>query len=134
MYSYRSILGYKVLNRCESTRAYALTALGCCTPYNESIESEYRRDENPDRAVTDLVAVAAYAVSIMDEGALYPIEGGKTLCDAAKAITQKSEIQFSPFAVQAFAGALDRISEYLDNGRREAAQEVFGLLRGDYTA
>ncbi len=132
MYESHVYAGRNLLQECESTKPYVYTAFGHHRFYNEKggYPEAYRRDENPNQVVTDMVSVAAFLVQEMD-GSSYPFHKeapGKELLASARL---EAGSRLSPAVVGLLDGWEEELVEYLQNGKTEAYEEAFDLLRGN---
>lgn len=129
MYACHAYAGWQMLQRCDSTRAYAQTALGHSAFYSGEggYPPEYVRAENPCAVVTDIVAVAAYLLR-MTMGILFP---GRPRLSAAEAVGQLKELagsRFSPAVCAAATENLPELAACIEEADGQACCEVFQLL------
>lgn len=117
--------GARILEQSPSTRPYVNAALGHHRFFDGSggYPPEYRREEDPNAMLTDLISAAVHLVGLLD--------GGTTnLEEALENLRQESGRRLSP----AWSGLLielePELREYLRFGQAEAFEAAFRLLKG----
>ena len=131
MFQYHAYAGEALLARSRSTQPYAMPALGHHRFYDGSggFPAEYDREKDPDRAVTDLVSVAAFLAQATDDTDPQnrrPLSLGEAL----GLVRQGAGTQFSPGAAALLEGLEPELGNCLREGRAQAYGEALQLLRG----
>lgn len=131
MYKCHVAAGSRILERCESTRPFAPIAGGHHVYYDGSggYPADYNRAENPVQIVTDMVSIAAYA-SRMTEQATHDIMPIYTPGEVMKKVRQGAGSLFHPELSRIWLSMEQELTEYLQQGRREAYLEAIRLIRG----
>lgn len=131
MYQYHVYAGENMLSQSESTRLFAPIALGHHRYFNNEggYPSEYDREANPNRAMTDLVGGAALLIHLIDDMA-YRNRDCLTLDQALAQVRRESGSNLAPFAAELLLDMRPELEEYLQNGQAQAYEEAFRLLRG----
>ena len=116
--------GYQLLNRYESTRIYAQTALGHSVFFNGKggYPTDYCREKNPDAVVTDLVSVAAYMFRLTS-AQFYSGYQPKDIASAVERIRQSGR-RFSPDVCELLPLLMQELTDYHKKGTEEAYIEA----------
>ena len=132
MYAHHVYVGQLMLSRCDSTRPYAMTALGHHRYYDGKggYPDDYVRADNPRQAVTDLVSIAGELVRYVDEREETQ-EPSLSLAQAAAWMQQEGGKRFHPGFVRLLPELSDRLTRYFADGKREAYRKALSLLRGE---
>ena len=131
MYKHHVAAGVRILERCDSTRPFAPIAGGHHVYYDcgGGYPADYDRSENPVQIVTDMVSIAAY-VSRVTEQATHDTMPIYTPGEAMEHVRAGAGSLFHPQLSQIWLSMEEELSEYLQNGRREAYLEAACLIRG----
>lgn len=134
MYRCHVAAGVRILERCESTRPFAPVAGGHHVYYDGSggYPADYDRSGNPVQLVTDMVSIAAYA-SRVTEQATHDTMPIYTPGEAMEQIRRGAGTMFHPLLSQIWLSMEEELTQYLQNGRREAYLEAAALIRGQET-
>lgn len=132
MYKSHVAAGVRILERCESTRPFAPIAGGHHVYYDGTggYPSDYDRADNPVQIVTDMVSIAAYA-SRMTEQTTHDTMPIYTLSEVMGQVGQGSGSLFHPELARIWISMESQLDAYLQNARKDAYREAFGLLRND---
>lgn len=130
MYAHHVYAGRLMLSRCDSTRPYAMTALGHHRYYDEKggYPEDYVRSDNPNQAVTDLVSIAVYLTSYVSEREKMQ-NSVLSLAQAVVYAQRDGGKRFHPEFVKLLPGVLNRLSDCFTDGKRKAYQKALSLLR-----
>lgn len=130
MYRYHVYAGQIILSRFASTQKYMPTALGHHRWYDGSggYPEEYVREEDPNRQVTDIVAIAAYFTGLMDSKFN---DGRKELSvdEALSNVRAQAGTRFSPVFAELFAGMQKELEAYMETNVVRAYADAFDQLR-----
>lgn len=131
MYACHAYAGYQMLRRCDSTRAYAQTALGHNAFFNGmgGYPKEYVRAKNPEAAVTDIVSAAAFLLRQMSEQ-LYVERPRLSAAEAVELAGRRAGERFSPAVCELAAELLPELEAYVEAGSEQAYCEAFRRLFG----
>ncbi len=126
MYGCHVYAGEFYLGRSPSTRPYVKAALGHHAWYDGSggYPAEYRREEDPGRAVTDMVSIAAFITQATDDTDPKnprPL----SLEQAVEMVRAQSGARFSPDAV----GLLEGLEDVWEAGRAAAYEKAYRILK-----
>lgn len=121
-----------LLERSESTRPYVQAALGHHRYYNGQggYPQRYSREEDPNASMTDLVSAAIHLVRLIDNP-VFLSSPPMTLDQAMVQIEKDAGVRLSPVWAHMLIALEPEIREYLKEGRVNAYEEAFELLRGD---
>ncbi len=136
LYEFHTEAGAKLLESCESTKRYAMTALGHHRWYDETggYPSEYRREENPDRQVTDIVGIAAVLVELFveeQERRVNAQDPGQILHGAAARILEEAGTRFAPEYAALLPEMEEELAVYLKDAGRRCYEQAFAMMRGE---
>ncbi len=123
--------GASILARNPSTRPYAATALGYKRFFdgNGGYPAEYDRAANPDRAITDLVGVAADLIQFTDD--TNPQNRRPfTLEQAMEKIREGAGTRYDPGMVGLLDGLGPDLEGRLRQVKAQAYEDAFRLLKG----
>lgn len=134
MYAYHVYAGHRILDHCESTRPYAMTALGHHRHYDQKggYPKEYLRENNPDQEVTDLVSIAGYIVSQYCGG----WGMGSAPCSVGHLIAlveKEAGTRWNPALTGLLTAARQQLEEFLLDGQKKAYEKAFSLLKTNRT-
>lgn len=117
MHHLHPVLGYEILNRCDSTRDFASTALGHHRWYNGEggFPEEYHREQDPDAVLTDIVSVADFMDKKCNPGEHYR-EDLISPEEIFKRLRPFSGTRFSPVIVEAALRRGEDIKKVLTKG------------------
>ncbi len=132
MYGYHTDAGRRILSRCESTQKYVPAALGHHRFYDGSggYPEEYRREEDPNRQITDIVGIASYLVGLTD----VKFGGGSVGLTPEEALAQvrrEAGTRLSPVFVQLLPQIEGELTAYLREGVVRAYEQAFDRIRGE---
>lgn len=129
MYHCHACAGWQMLDRCDSTRAYAQTALGHNAFYSGvgGYPPEYVRDENRTAVVTDIVSYAVYLIRLTDEQ-IYTNHPRLSVPEAQERMEGKAGTQFSPTVCSVAKKLLPEIMDYVESGEEQAYLEAYERL------
>lgn len=132
MYACHAYAGYQMLDRCDSTKAYAQTALGHNAFFNGEggYPQEYVRKDNPEAVVTDIVAAAAYLLR-MTSGQFYLLRERMSAAEAIERMQAQAGSRFSPAVCGLAAELLPELTAYIESGSEQAYCEAFQRLFGE---
>lgn len=119
--------GAKLLAQSPSTRPYVHAALGHHRFFDGrgGYPREYRREEDPNPMLTDLVSAALRLVELLTKNF-----EGDALSPAMETIKNESGTRLSPAWCGLMADMEPRLREYLSGAWQEAYETAFLLLRG----
>lgn len=123
--------GAKILAQSPSTRPYVNAALGHHRFFDGSggYPSEYKREEDPNVALTDLVSAAIHLVRLMDDRA--EASGGPMdLAGALERLRSEAGTRLAPIWCRMLSDMEPQLRDYLRTGRAKAYDVAFLLLRG----
>lgn len=123
--------GAKLLEQSPSTRPYVNAALGHHRFFDGKggYPPEYKREEDPNAALTDLISAAIYLVGLMEDRADSP-EGPLPLDKALERLCKEAGTRLDPKWCRLLKDMEPELSDYLRRGRAEAYEAAFRLLRG----
>ncbi len=132
LYEFHTGAGERLLNSCESTKRYALTALGHHRWYNETggYPEEYRRLDNPDRQMTDIVGIAA-ALTEEWERREKDGDGRPILRETVAWILDGAGTQFAPEYAALLPEMEEELAEYLKDAEQRCYRQAFGMMKGE---
>lgn len=122
--------GAKLLAQSPSTRPYVHVALGHHSYFDGSggYPPEYKRDEDPNVMLTDLVSTAVHFVRLMDDCAA--VSGSSmSLDEALEMLRAESGTRLDPKWCRLLVSMEPQLREYLQGGLAEAVEAAFLLLR-----
>lgn len=130
MYQYRVYAASSILARNASTRPYAAIALGYSQNYDGSGEyiPEYSRAADFNRPITDLVGIADSLVNLTDDTDPQNRQA-LSLNQALDEVRAGAGSRYNPEAVELLAGLEPDIADCLQQGRVQAYEEAFSLLK-----
>ncbi|MCI8442420.1 MAG: HD domain-containing protein [Provencibacterium sp.] len=131
MVEYHVYAGASILEKSESTRPYAASALGHHRFFDGSggYPAEYDRKKNTAQAVTDMVSAAAFLVRLIDD-TNYQSRRCLSLQQALKQVKEQAGIRLSPAAAGLLIKMEEELKECLQSVQMEAYEEAFRLLKG----
>lgn len=123
--------GAKLLEQSPSTRPYVSAALGHHRFFDGKggYPPEYRREDDPNAALTDLISAAIYLVRLVEDRADIP-EGPLPLDKALERLSREAGTRLDPKWCRLLEGMEPELSDYLRRGQAEAYETAFRLLRG----
>ncbi|WP_322170710.1 hypothetical protein [Acutalibacter caecimuris] len=132
IYQCHVFAGRLMLDRSPSTRPYAWAALGHHRFYNGQggYPAAYRREEDPQPVLTDLISAAVHLVRLLD-GRVFLTSTSLGLAGALARIRAEAGVRIAPCWAQVLAGLEPALQAYLQTGQVRAYEEAFALLRGE---
>lgn len=129
MYACHAWAGFQMLGQCDSTRPYAMTALGHNAYFNGKggYPQEYVRSDNPEAVVTDIVAASAYLLRMTSRQpcSTYPC---LTVPETVERMCGQAGERFSPLVCGLARKLVPELSEYVKTGDVQAYRRAFGRL------
>lgn len=122
--------GAKLLAQSPSTRPYVYAALGHHRHFDGTggYPPEYRREDDPNAMLTDLISAAVHFVRLTDD--CVAVSGsGLSPEEALKRVKAESGTRLSPAWCSLLVSMEPELRDYLQNGRAEAFETAFLLLR-----
>lgn len=123
--------GANLLDRSPSTRPYVYVALGHHRFFDGKggYPQEYKREEDPNVMLTDLVSAAIHFVQMIDDStAVYG--KGMPLEEALETLRAEAGTRLDPRWCGMLIDMEPQLREYLRTGQAEAIEAAFLLLRG----
>lgn len=132
IYTYHVYAGRQILSRFGSTKRYMPVALGHHRWFNGrgGYPEEYRREEDPNRQVTDIVSIAAFFTGLLD-AKFNEERADLTVGQALARVREGAGTRFSPVFAQLMAGMERELAAYMEDGAVRAYGKAFGMLRGE---
>ncbi len=131
MYHYHVNAGKQILSRCQSTRVYVPAALGHHRYYNEKggYPEEYRRADDPNVQVTDIVAIASCMIGLTN-AKFNQNRLDLPFSDALQSILDRAGTRFSPVFTALLPGLRPQLDAYMETAAIRAYEKAFELLQG----
>lgn len=122
--------GARLLNQSPSTQPYVQVALGHHRFFNGKggYPKEYKREDDPNVMLTDLVSAAVHLVRLMDDR--ITSDGSLPLAPAMEELRSGSGTRLDPQWCQLLARMEPQLRDYLRTGQTDAFETAFLLLRG----
>nr|MCR5338349.1 HD domain-containing protein [Lachnospiraceae bacterium] len=125
-------MGYEMLSKYESTRAYAEVALGHHRFYDDSkgYPSEFSTSNSPVKPIIDIVLCADCMDAATDSvGRSY--NKGKTIDDYVREVREGSGTRYAPWLSELFENEEVRndMDYLLNTGREETYRDTYNLLK-----
>lgn len=130
MYQCHVWSGKMMLDQSESTQPYVWAALGHHRFYDGSggYPDSYRREEDPNPMLTDLISAAVHLVRLLDDR-MHLTSHPLTLEAALSQIRADAGNRLAPHWASALCQLEPELRQYLKNGQMRAYEEAFSLLR-----
>lgn len=127
-----SLMGWELLRKNDSTKAYADVAAGHHAYYDrsEGYPDSFDMDKSPVKTIIDIICVADCMDAATDEiGRSYSV--GKTLDEFIGEVKAGAGKRYSPFVAKVLddEGLYGDLEYLLDKGRKKVYKETFKLLR-----